>query len=151
MPKFRSTKTYGHEQGLSACFRQWRAKSHCRFLHGYAIAVHLEFEADDLDANNWVVDFGSLKPVKAWLAEMFDHKTLVAADDPKLPHFLALEEKGLVQLKVVDATGCEGFARMIGEHVEFFLQEAGYAPRVQLVKCEVREHPANSGIYMPDE
>lgn len=27
-----STKTYGHEVGLSATFRQWRASSHCRLL-----------------------------------------------------------------------------------------------------------------------
>ena len=35
---WRSTKTYGHEEGLSCCFRQWRAThSHCRLLHGYAL------------------------------------------------------------------------------------------------------------------
>lgn len=150
MPKFRSTKTYGHNLGLSACFRQWRAKSHCRFLHGYALQIHLEFEADDLDANNWVVDFGSLKPVKKWLEDNFDHKTLVAADDPQLDTFKLLANDGLIDLNVVEATGCEAFARMVGEQVEFWIAESGYAPRVQLIKCEVREHPANSGVYYPD-
>lgn len=86
--KFRSTKTYGHDIGLSCCFRQWRSASHCRFLHGYALAVHLEFEADDLDARSWVMDFGSLKPVRQWLVQTFDHKTLVAADDPLLSESL---------------------------------------------------------------
>ena len=33
----RATKTYGHDLGLSVAFRQWRADSHCRYLHGYAI------------------------------------------------------------------------------------------------------------------
>lgn len=46
---YKSTKLYGHEIGLSAAFRQWRAESHCRFLHGYALAVRFEFEADELD------------------------------------------------------------------------------------------------------
>lgn len=150
MPTFRSTKTYGHNLGLSVCFRQWRAKSHCRFLHGYALQIHLEFEADDLCSNNWVVDFGSLKPVKKWLEENFDHRTLVARDDPALETFNGLAQAGLIDLNVVEATGCEAFARMIGEHVEFFLAEEGYAPRVRLAKCEVREHPANSGVYIPD-
>ena len=31
---FLSTKTYGHDLGLSAAFRQWRAESHCRLIHG---------------------------------------------------------------------------------------------------------------------
>ena len=34
---YRSSKTYGHEIGLSAAFRQWRAQSHCRLIHGYAL------------------------------------------------------------------------------------------------------------------
>lgn len=147
---FRSTKTYGHNLGLSCCFRQWRATSHCRFLHGYALEVHLEFAADELDARNWVVDFGSLKPVKKWLEENFDHKHLVAQDDPLIDLFREVERNGGAQINVVEATGCEAFARMIGEHVEFFLVESGYAPRVRLTRCEVREHPANSGIYEPE-
>lgn len=150
MPKHRSSKTYDHNLGLSACFRQWRAKSHCRFFHGYALAVNLEFEADDLDANNWVVDFGSLKPVKAWLEENFDHKTLVAHDDPELETYQMLADKGLIQMNVVEQIGCEAFAQMVGEYVEFFLLESGYAPRVRLIECRVREHPGNSGVYIPD-
>jgi 6-pyruvoyltetrahydropterin/6-carboxytetrahydropterin synthase len=41
----RATKTYGDDLGLSVAFRQWRADSHCRYLHGYAIGVRLTFEA----------------------------------------------------------------------------------------------------------
>ncbi len=59
-----STKTWGHNMGLSAAFRQWRADSHCRLIHGYSLAITLKFAAGDLDARNWVVDFGSLKTLK---------------------------------------------------------------------------------------
>ena len=32
---YRSTKRYSQEEGLSCCFRQWRAAhSHCRLIHG---------------------------------------------------------------------------------------------------------------------
>ena len=58
MAKFKSTKTYGHDLGFSAAFRQWRADSHCKYIHGYALAFRFEFEADELDVRNWVVDFG---------------------------------------------------------------------------------------------
>lgn len=144
---YKSSKTYGHEVGLSCCFRQWRADSHCRFMHGYALKVRLDFEADFLDSRNWVVDFGSLKDFKAWLVEMFDHTTLVAYDDPHLPEFQELERAGLVQLRVVDHVGCEAFAEGIFNAAKAWLRQQGYAPRVRLTSVEVSEHGANSATY----
>lgn len=64
---YRSTKTFGHECGFSVAFRQWRAESHCRLLHGYALAFKFTFEAEELDVRNWVVDFGALKSLKGIL------------------------------------------------------------------------------------
>jgi 6-pyruvoyltetrahydropterin/6-carboxytetrahydropterin synthase len=142
-----STKTFGHEVGLSAAFRQWKAESHCRFLHGYALAVKFVFEAQELDHRNWVVDFGSLKGLKSWLEDTFDHKTLVAEDDPQMDYFNALDAQGIIQMVVVPATGCEKFAEMIFECTEVWLKDNGYAPRVRLLSVEVREHGANSAIY----
>jgi 6-pyruvoyltetrahydropterin/6-carboxytetrahydropterin synthase len=147
MARYSSTKTYGHDVGLSAVFRQWRADSHCRFLHGYALSVGFEFAADSLDANRWVVDFGSLKPIKAWLQDTFDHRTLVATDDPEFETFAALDRAGLIQMVPVPATGCEAFAELIFERTRAWLVEVGYAPRVRLARVEVREHGANSAIY----
>ena len=77
MNRFFSSKKYGHERGLSAAFRQWRAVSHCRFMHGYSLEFEFVFGTHELDENNWVVDFGSLKNLEAWLRLNFDHKTLV--------------------------------------------------------------------------
>lgn len=144
---YRSSKTYGHEIGLSAAFRQWRAQSHCRLIHGYALSVHLEFEADELDERNWVVDFGSLKSFKAQLENTFDHKLLVAADDPHLQNFKLIEKAGLAQIVIVPATGCEAFAEMIFEGAQVWLEDNGYAPRVRMHHVTVREHGANSGTY----
>jgi hypothetical protein len=71
MAKYISTKTYGNEQGLSCCFRQWRSThSHCSLLHGYSIGVRAKFESETLDDRNWVMDFGGLKAFKAWLEYM---------------------------------------------------------------------------------
>lgn len=146
---YRSSKTYGHEVGLSACFRQWRADSHCRFLHGYALSIHLEFECDDdaLDIRNWCVDFGSLKSFKGQLEATFDHKTLVAADDPELETFRELDRKGLIQLVVTEHNGCEAFAKLVYEGAALWLKDAGYAPRVRMHSVTVREHAGNSATY----
>jgi 6-pyruvoyltetrahydropterin/6-carboxytetrahydropterin synthase len=157
---YESTKTYVHAIGLSCCFRQWRAESHCRFLHGYALEVKLTFVAKELDVRNWVVDFGSLKPLKGWLEDMFDHKLLIAEDDPCKDQLVALSvgpsrtvydrlNRGtdrVADVRVVPATGCEAFARFIFEYAEQWLIDNGYAPRVSLEAVEVREHAANSAV-----
>ena len=144
---YKSTKTYGHAIGLSAAFRQWRADSHCKYLHGYALAVKFVFEAGELDSRGWVVDFGSLKSLKGWLEDQFDHKTLVAEDDPERAVFALMDGRGMIQMRVVPATGCEAFAEMIYGAAQVWLKDNGYAPRVRLVSVEVCEHGANSAIY----
>lgn len=145
---YKSTKTYGHEQGLSCVFRQWRAQSHCRFLHGYALKVHIEFEAGELDARRWVVDFGSLKSFKGWLENTFDHKLLIAEDDPQKGRLEALGGMNLAQIVIVPATGCEAFAELIYGGAEIWLCDNGYAPRVRVHSVTVSEHGANSATYM---
>jgi 6-pyruvoyltetrahydropterin/6-carboxytetrahydropterin synthase len=144
--KFVSTKTYGHDVGLSCAFRQWRADSHCRFLHGYALAFRFTFEATELDARNWVVDFGSLKSLKQTLQHTFDHKTVVAEDDPQLPWFEEAHRRGILDLVTVPAGGCEKFAELAFEVTDIWLRDNGYTPRVRLRSVEVSEHGANSAI-----
>ena len=143
-----STKTFGHEIGLSTAFRQWRAHSHCRFVHGYALGIKFTFAARTLDTCGWVVDFGGLKDLKEMMASTFDHKLLVAKDDPELSHLLALKVLGVADVVVVPATGCEAFARMIYDVTSVWLHDAGFAPRVWLYSVEVMEHGANSAICM---
>lgn len=143
---FRSTKTYGHEVGLSCAFRQWRADSHCNQIHGYALAIKLVFIADELDVRNWVVDFGSLKGFKAWLEGTFDHTLLVAADDPQKAFIHGIGLAGLAKVVEVPATGCERFAELILGAADVWLKDNGYHPRVRIESVEVSEHGANSAI-----
>ena len=148
---YKSTKTFGHEIGLSACFRQWRADSHCRFLHGYALAIKFVFASNELDVRNWVVDFGSLKSLKGQLEDTFDHKLIVAEDDPMLNSIQQLEVLGIAEVVVVEKAGCEAFARLIFDATEVWLEDNGYAPRAWLESVEVSEHGANSAIYEPTD
>ena len=143
MPKYLSTKTYGHNIGLSACFRQPLAHSHCKYLHGYALQFKFTFGCDHLDERNWVVDFGGLKPLKQWLAEMFDHTYLVAEDDPELETFKELEQKNLCDLRIVPAVGCERFAEMVFDKAQDIISTM-YGDRCWVQECTVREHEHNS-------
>jgi 6-pyruvoyltetrahydropterin/6-carboxytetrahydropterin synthase len=144
---FRSTKTYGHDIGLSCAFRQWKADSHCRFIHGYSLCFVFEFEAEYLDEKNWVVDFGGLKGLKSLLEDTFDHKTVIAEDDPHLEYFRKGHELGVLDLVVVEAGGCEKFAELVFRVTEQWLKDAGFSPRCKLISVEVREHGANSAIF----
>ena len=142
MAKFISTKTY--KQIGPVAYRQWRADSHCNLIHGYALSFHLEFEADTLDARNWVVDFGGLKPLKGLLEDWFDHTLLVAVDDPMREELLHLGKIGLAKITEVEKTGCEGIADFLYEYINtIFLRDYGWGDRVWCCAVEVRETDNN--------
>ena len=146
---YRSTKTYDHNEGLSCCFRQWRADSHCKLVHGYALAFRFVFAARTLDERNWCMDFGGLKEVRAWLHQTFDHTVLIAADDPYKHEFERLGELGLMDLRVLPAVGCEAVAKYVFEHVGR-LVNADTKGRVWVESVEVREHSGNSAMYQEE-
>lgn len=145
MKVYRSTKTFGHDRGLSAAFRQWRASSHCNLLHGYALSFTFTFAGTHLDERNWVVDFGSLKDLEQWLRKTFDHKTLVANDDPRFGLFKEMNEQGLIDMVVVGGTGCEMFASLAFDFASELISER-YGDRCWVESVEVREHGSNSAI-----
>lgn len=143
MNNFFSVKKYGHERGLSAAFRQWRADSHCKFMHGYSLEFEFVFGANELDGNNWVVDFGGLKELELWLRNNFDHKTLVAEDDPMLTELELMHQNGVIDMVRVAGTGCEMFAKMAMEYSSELINSI-YGSRCWVESVTVREHGANS-------
>jgi 6-pyruvoyltetrahydropterin/6-carboxytetrahydropterin synthase len=144
---YQVTKTFGHDFGLSCAFRQYRAESHCRFLHGYALAVSLTFRTEHLDQRNWVIDFGGFSQIKDFLKDTFDHKTAVAFDDPEADYFHRLEDAGACDISWVKATGCEAFAELISGWVFPWLYQQPCGDRVRLYSVEVREHNGNSATF----
>lgn len=145
MAKYISTKTY--RQIGPVAYRQWKAESHCNLIHGYALSFHFEFECDTLDARNWCVDFGSLKPLKDKLEDWFDHTLLVAYDDPEYETFKLLHQKKLAKIVEVSRTGCEGIADFLYEYINtIFLPSYGEQDRVWCCKVEVRETDANMAM-----
>jgi len=145
--KYISTKTYKHLGPVA--YRQWRADSHCNLIHGYALSFHFEFEADTLDARNWVMDFGGLRPLKQNLEDWFDHTLLVADDDPQREELIALGKSGLAKITEVEKTGCEGLATWLYEYINtIFLPNYGKeeAARIWCSKVEIRETDSNMAM-----
>jgi len=149
---YMSTKLF---DGFSCCFRQWKAEgTHCRFLHGYGVSFRVTFEGE-LDHRNWVWDFGGMKRAntkidgmspKEWMDCMFDHTIIMAADDPSLPTFQALDQHGIVQLRIVEDTGAEKFSEFIFHKLNTFVKEETNN-RVRVVQVEFMEHTKNTAIY----
>ena len=141
--------------GFSCCFRQSKAETtHCRFLHGYGISFRVTFEGN-LDHRNWVWDFGGMKRAKtqidgmspkAWMDHMFDHTVIVAKDDPKLDTFKAMEVMGIIQLRIVEATGAEKFAEFIFHKLNEFVHKETKS-RIKITQVEFMEHGKNTAIY----
>ena len=138
MLKYKCTKriTLG-----STAFRQPFADSHCRFLHGYNLEAKFYFESDKLDSNNWVVDFGSLKKLKANLNMIFDHTTIVSEKDPHLDKFKELDYLQVIDLVILEDVGIEKFAEFCLFAANKELQDG-----INCYKVEVFEHERNSGI-----
>lgn len=142
---FRATKTF---PPISCAFRQHKATSHCRFIHGYALKFRIEFEAEELDKNNWVVDFGSLKSLRDQIEQFFDHRTVIAEDDPEMDWLNAAHARNILRLSWLPTVGCEAFARKVFVLASQWLMLQGLCPRVWVAQVECAEHENNSAIFI---
>lgn len=143
MANFESTKII--ELG-SCAFRQPQAKSHCRFIHGYRLVAKFWFGCNELDENNWVVDFGGLKGLKEKLQQHFDHTTIISKHDPFLDDFNDLNRKGVIDLRIDDGVGIEMFAKKCFDIASIYVS-AMTNGRCDVEKVEVWEHESNSATY----
>ena len=152
MGKFQSSKVF---DGFSTVFRQWKAEdTHCRFLHGYGISFKVYFEGE-LDHRNWVWDFGGMKRAKnkidgkspkEWMDYMFDHTVVIAEDDPGIKGFETMDKLGVIQLRIILATGAEKFAEYIYGNINEFVK-AETDNRVRVTKVKFMEHGKNAAYY----
>ncbi len=152
MGKFQSSKVF---DGFSTVFRQWKAENtHCRFLHGYGISFKVYFEGE-LDHRNWVWDFGGMKRAKTkidgkspkeWMDYMFDHTVVVAEDDPGIKGFQTMDKLGVIQLRMIEATGAEKFAEYIYNKLNEFVKTETES-RVKVTKVKFMEALENTAYY----
>lgn len=146
MLQYTATKTY---RNLPCSHRAWRHPGHCRFIHGYSRSFSLQFGAVALDECGFVVDFGSLKPLKALLDHLFDHTMLINADDPERATFEDLHARQIVDLRVLTHCGMEGSARLVWALADSLVrQQTG--GRAWCFAVEARENDKNAATYMVD-
>jgi 6-pyruvoyltetrahydropterin/6-carboxytetrahydropterin synthase len=130
----------------SCAFRQWRADSHCKFIHGYRLVAKFWFACTELDERNWVVDFGGLKDLKKVLENQFDHTFCIAADDPLRHEFEQLHRLGAADLRIMErGVGIERTAEWCLNVADTLIRNQTNN-RCWVEKVEVWEHEKNSAL-----
>lgn len=146
--EFVSTKTF---ENYPCAHRQWKHHGNCKVIHGYSRSFHFVFAAHNQDACGFIVDFGDLDWLKGWLEHMFDHTLLLAADDPYLDQFKALDAAGVCQLRVMPTgVGMEDTAAFVCTYADEVLRTRSKG-RCWIVSVEARENNKNSAIYFNPE
>lgn len=152
MSNYFITKLINPGKGVPCVFRQWSAGSHCRFLHGYDLMfeVTLECRPENLTEEGWVCDFGKFKPLKKRIEEVFDHKLIVADDDPQKDTICELAGFGVAQITCLPHVGIEAFAMWLAVEVGEILAndyERNIPPSIRSTR--VYENESNSGGFEP--
>jgi len=138
-------KTY---RDIPFAHRQHRHDGHCALIHGHNWAITLTFTCRETDANGFVVDFGKLKYLKAWIDEHLDHACLFNEDDPEKDALL--QSAGhLFKAYILPNTSCEGLAHHIFETFDPMVR-AETGGRAWITRVEIEEDSKNSASYRPD-
>jgi 6-pyruvoyltetrahydropterin/6-carboxytetrahydropterin synthase len=144
MAKLTITKQF---REIPFAHRQHKHQGRCFFGHGHGWTFDVTFSCTEKDENGFVIDFGKLKFISAWIDEHLDHAFIVAQDDPKLHDvFAVLAKGGLIRLCVVPDSSAEGLAEYL-LNIFHSLVQANTKGRVSVTKVTVWEDSKNSATY----
>ena len=87
------------------------------------------------------------KSPKEWMDYMFDHTVVVAEDDPGIKGFETMDKLGVIQLRIIPATGAEKFAEYIYNKLQEFV-DTETEGRVKVTKVKFMEHGKNAACYI---
>lgn len=146
------TKRYND---LPFAHRQPNHDGHCSWIHGHNWSFEFEFACTKLDKCGFVIDFGKLKWLKAWIEERFDHTLVLNETDPMLRYMRnALdtqcgERDGCLLAKIVTVPDCssEGLASWLLKTVNELVQEQT-DERVFVRRVSVIEDTRNSATVI---
>lgn len=118
----------------------------CKFPHGHSRKVEFVLEADELDHNEMVCDFKSLKEAMCHFLKAWDHALCVNTKDPHYAALKAAFGDRIISFEGIDPT-TEVMARRI--HYELKRNLAAYAsnpsakyplrPSVRIIRVRVWE------------
>lgn len=145
MPRFTCTKVFA---AFPFAHRAPNHAGHCSLIHGHNWDFEFTFAAKFRDANGFVLDFGSLANLKAWLNNHFDHTLVLNEGDPLLQSLQKLGDVFALPAKIVKVPDCssEGLAGWLHEGVGAWVARQT-ENRVRVIRTKVTESPVNSATY----
>lgn len=127
--------------------RQHRHAGHCARIHGHSWSLALTFACKEPDRHGFVVDFGGLRFLRAWIDEHLDHACVLSVDDPELAW--AKAKQGTVfKLLVVENASAEGIARHLHAALDPLVR-AETGGRAWIAEVELHEDSRNSVRFAP--
>jgi 6-pyruvoyltetrahydropterin/6-carboxytetrahydropterin synthase len=139
------SKTY---RDIPLSHRQPFHSGRCSRLHGHSWSITLTFEAENLDSNGFVIDFGDLHFIEDWIDENLDHGIVLCSDDPEKEKLLQLASDGLLQITWVESASCEGIARFLYETFQPMV-DAQTKGRAWIKSVHLKEDSKNAADYTP--
>jgi len=139
-------KTY---RDIPFAHRQHRHPGHCAFIHGHNWAITLTFACHETDESGFVMDFGKLKYLKAWIDEHLDHACLFNEDDPEKEALLA-QFGHLFKPYFLPSCASEGLAQHLYEVFNPMVR-ARTENRVWITEVEIEEDSKNSAAFCPEQ
>lgn len=133
---------------IAFAHRQHRHAGHCALLHGHNWSFKFTFGAGRPDENGFIVDFGGLRFIRAWLEEHLDHACVFNEDDPWREQIVAAAPAAF-KIVTVASCSCEGLAEHVFRAVDPLVR-SHTAGRAFLVEVEVFEDARNSAAFRPD-
>ncbi len=128
--------------------RQHLHQGHCALIHGHNWGITLTFACSETDANGFVVDFGKLKYLKAWIDEHLDHACLFNDSDPETEQLLATAAH-LFKPYILPNCSCEGLAEHLHKIFDVMVRTETN-DRVWITETEIVEDSKNSAAYRPE-
>ena len=128
----------------------------CRFPHGHSRRVEVVLAADELDANDMVCDFRTIKTALASFLESWDHALCLNTGDPQFEFYRATYGDRVIPFDRTDPTS-EVMARTVFEVLKRRLAEAAASsspqavlpPGVRIERVRVTETGTTWAEYSP--
>ena len=127
--------------------RQHLHDGHCALIHGHNWTITVTFACSEPDANGFVIDFGKLKYLKAWIDEHLDHACLFNQTDSEAARLLATAGN-LFKAYTLPNCSCEGLAQHLHGIFDIMVREHTKG-RAWITKTEILEDSKNSAAYRP--
>ncbi len=126
--------------------RQHKHDGHCSLIHGHNWGISITFGCLEPDENGFVVDFGKLKSIKAWIEQSLDHACVLSSNDPYLEKLNSVGGKDVWKMYIVPNCSSEGISKHLFEVFDPIVREIT-SGRAFVIAVEVTEDSKNSASF----